>query len=64
MIMYSFIYMFLYSIYYENEGGSWPVSGVDRYVIIRKLLDSIFNIIPVLIRRWDIQTYLHRFFLP
>jgi hypothetical protein len=32
--------------------------------MIRKLLDSIFNIFPVFIRRWEIQTYLHSTFLP
>jgi hypothetical protein len=31
--------MLLYSIYYENESVSSSVSDVDRYVIIRKLLD-------------------------
>jgi hypothetical protein len=32
---------------------------MDRYVINRQLLDSIFNIFQVVIRRWEIQTYLH-----
>jgi hypothetical protein len=34
----------IYSIYYESKGTSPSVSDVDRYVIIRKLLDPIFNI--------------------
>jgi hypothetical protein len=50
------------SIYYsvvENEGTSSPVSDVDRYVTIRKLLDSMFSILPVFLRRLEIQTYSH-----
>jgi hypothetical protein len=35
----------------ENRGVSLPVCDVDRHVIIRKLLDSILNVLPVLIRR-------------
>jgi hypothetical protein len=30
---------------------------VDRYVIIRKLQYSIFNILLLLVRRWEIQTH-------
>jgi hypothetical protein len=35
----------IYSIYYGNDGASSAVSDVDRYVIIRKLQHSIFDII-------------------
>jgi hypothetical protein len=34
----------LYSIYCVNKGASSSVSDVERYVIIRKLLDSLFDI--------------------
>jgi hypothetical protein len=34
----------IYSIYYGDEGGSSSVRNVDHYIIIRKLLDSIFSI--------------------
>jgi hypothetical protein len=30
------------------------VSNVDRYVIIGKLLEFIFNIFSVILRRWEI----------
>jgi uncharacterized membrane protein YpjA len=32
----------------------------DRYVIIIKLLDYIFNILPVYARRWELEAHLHR----
>jgi hypothetical protein len=35
-------------------------SDVDRYVILTKLFDSIFNILAVFIGEWQIQIYLHR----
>jgi uncharacterized membrane protein len=35
------------------------VSDVDRHVIIGKLLEFIFIILSVILRRWEIQTYLH-----
>jgi hypothetical protein len=40
------------------------VTKTGLYVIIRKLLGSIFNTLPVLTRWWDIQTCLHGTFLP
>jgi hypothetical protein len=39
---------FLYVNYYENENAS-SNSDIDRYVIIAKLLDFIFNILPVFV---------------
>jgi hypothetical protein len=33
----------IYSIYNRNEGGSWSVSDVNRYIIFTNLLDSIMN---------------------
>jgi hypothetical protein len=45
-----------------NEHTSLSVSDVDRDVI-RKLLDSIFNILPVFTLRWKTQTFLHSEFL-
>jgi hypothetical protein len=47
----------MHSNCYQNEGVSSLVSGVDSY-IIRKLLDSIFNILSVFVRWWGFQTYL------
>jgi hypothetical protein len=44
------------------------VSDVDSYVIIRKLLDSIFNIFPAFIRQWEIHIErmicLHKYDVP
>jgi hypothetical protein len=37
----------LYSVYYRNEG----VAGVDRYVMIVKLLNVIFNMLPIFKRQ-------------
>jgi hypothetical protein len=37
------------------ERGCVIFNDVDRYIIIRKLLDYIFNMLPVFIRRWGIQ---------
>jgi hypothetical protein len=36
----------VYFIYYGNEGTSSAGSDADRYVIIKKLLGFIFEIIP------------------
>jgi hypothetical protein len=49
-----------YCICYGNEGGSSSVSDVDRLVTTRKFLESIFNILVllVLICRCEVQTYL------
>jgi hypothetical protein len=38
------MYKRLYLIYYGNEGASSSISDVDRYTIIRNLLDFIVNI--------------------
>jgi hypothetical protein len=48
---------YIYSIQCENELVSSSVSDMDRYVIIRKLLGSIFGVLPVLIRQWEINKY-------
>jgi hypothetical protein len=40
----------VYSTHYENEGTSSSVGDLDRYVVTRKLLDSTFRILPVIIR--------------
>jgi hypothetical protein len=42
----------VYFICYGNEGVSWSLGDVGRYVTIRKLLDSIFNSLPVFIRTY------------
>jgi hypothetical protein len=39
------------------------VSDAEDYVIIRKLLDFIFSILPIFVRPLEIQTYLYRTFL-
>jgi hypothetical protein len=39
-----------------NQGASQPISDVYHFVIIKKLLDLIFNILLVFICRWEIQT--------
>jgi hypothetical protein len=50
----------IYSIWYGNECASSLGSDVDFYVIIRELLDSVFNIFPVFMQQWGNQMYLHR----
>jgi hypothetical protein len=40
----------IYSICYGNKGVSSSVCDADRYVIIRKLLDSILSKHPLFIR--------------
>jgi hypothetical protein len=43
---------------------SSSVCDVHRYIIISKLLYAIYNILPVLMRLWEIQTHLHVTSLP
>jgi hypothetical protein len=45
------------------ERGFVIISDVDCHAVIRKLLDSILNILPVLVRWSEIQVYLHGMFL-
>jgi hypothetical protein len=47
------------SVCYGKEDGSSSVSGVDRYMIIRKLFGSTFNVLPVFIYRCEIRIYCH-----
>jgi hypothetical protein len=47
-----------------NKGESSSVSDVNRYVIIRNLLDSTVNMLPEFLRPWIIQTRLHGTSLP
>jgi hypothetical protein len=51
-------YSLVYSVYCVNEGALSSVSDVERYVIIKKLPDSIFNPFPLFICRWEIREYL------
>jgi hypothetical protein len=44
-------------ICYGNEATSSSASDIDRYVIIRNLLNSAFDILPVFIPWWEIETY-------
>jgi hypothetical protein len=49
----------VYTIHCGIEGASpFSVSDMDHYIIIRKLLDSIFK------RQRDIRTYCHVFRVP
>jgi hypothetical protein len=55
-----------YSIYYGNKSASSSsslVSDVNRYAIIRELLDSVFNTLLVFIHWWKIQTSYRAFLL-
>jgi hypothetical protein len=52
-------YKRVYSIWYKNECTSSSVSDVDFYVITRKWLYYILNLLPVFIGRWEFQKYLH-----
>jgi hypothetical protein len=47
--------LIVYSIYCWNKGESSPVGDVDSYVVIRKLFDSVFYIIPVFIQDGEIR---------
>jgi hypothetical protein len=40
--------------------GTTGTSSSVGDVMTSKILDVIFNILPIYIRRWEIQTYLHR----
>jgi hypothetical protein len=55
---------FINFIYYGKDDASSSVSDVGRHVITRRLLDSIFNILLVFVSRCEMQTFLHRTFLP
>jgi hypothetical protein len=37
-----------------NQGAS-SVSDVDHYVTIRKLLGSVFSVLPILIHKWAVK---------
>jgi hypothetical protein len=50
------------SIRYRDEGALSSFSDVDRYVIIRKLPDYVYNAPPLLKCRWEIQTHTGLFF--
>lgn len=51
----------IYCIRYRNEASTASVCDVDDYAIIRKLLSSVFNIIPIFTPGQKIQTYLTGF---
>jgi hypothetical protein len=54
----------LNSIYYLDESASLSVGDVDPYIPIKNSPDSVFNLVPVFICRWEVQTYLHRTSVP
>jgi hypothetical protein len=45
-----------YSVYRRNENAS-SVSDANSYIIVSKSLYHIFNVLPLLLRLWGIQTY-------
>jgi hypothetical protein len=47
----------------QNLGCVVP-NEVDYYIIIMKLPYTPFSILPTFLRRWEIQTQLHKSFLP
>jgi hypothetical protein len=47
----------VHSVCYVSEVASSSDGDVDRYVIIRKLVDAVFNMLPVFIRQWEVQIY-------
>jgi hypothetical protein len=49
---------------YDNEGTLSSASGIDSFIILRMLLDSVFNIFQIFIRLLEIRTYVHRDFSP
>lgn len=51
---------FVYSICYGDETASSSVTYEDCYVIIMASLYSVFNICPIFMRRWEIQTHTHK----
>jgi hypothetical protein len=52
----------MYLFYYGKEGGLLSISDVGCYVTIGKLLDSIFNILPMFIYWWEAETCITIFF--
>jgi hypothetical protein len=52
----------MYFIRYENKDTSPSVSDLDGYIVIRKLLDSIFPVLLALICQQEIQTSLQKIF--
>jgi hypothetical protein len=48
----------------RNKVASWSVSEIDHCIIIRKLPNSIFYILPMFIHWWEIRTYLYTSFHP
>jgi hypothetical protein len=55
----------LYSVCYVKADASSSVGDVVHYVIVTKLLHSAWNVrvLPLFIRRWEVQTYLQRTFI-
>jgi hypothetical protein len=51
--------LYTHSIYCGNERSPSLISDVDCESAIRNLLESIFNILPVFMRQWEIETHLH-----
>jgi hypothetical protein len=54
------MHIYIYSVWYANEVASSSVSDVHRYVIMRKSLDSVSSIFPILLRQWEIQHFFFR----
>jgi hypothetical protein len=48
----------IYCICYGNERASSSFSDVGGYSVIRRILDSVSNTLPVFVCRWEVQTYL------
>jgi hypothetical protein len=48
-----------YARYIVGKKNSSQISDIDHYIITRKILDSVFNILEIFIRQWEIETYLY-----
>lgn len=48
----------------REQRFAWSVGVLEHYIVFRKLLDSILNILLVFMNWWEIQIFLHRACLP
>jgi hypothetical protein len=54
---------FWYTVCYGKENSSSSISEIDHYLVVINLRETILNIFPISISRWEIQTQSQRTFL-
>jgi hypothetical protein len=55
MTYYKSMTAFIFLCQLLSTASSSPADDVHQYVIPQKLLDSIFNKVPVFLRQWEIE---------